>query len=437
MARTNHSRLWPWILLGLVGCLWLMGCRKAAPTSVSFMIFGDPAEKAAYDQLVIAFKAKHADIDVQEIYIPSDGDYRTRLATDFAAGSPPDIALMNYRRIAAFAAKDQLEPLGPYLADSDIVQPDDFYPIALEAFTWQGEVVCIPQNVSSLVVYYNEKLFDAAGLPYPADDWTWDDFLTTAQALTQDSNGDGQMDQFGLGIAASLYRLAPFIWQNNGELVDMLEAPRQLALTRFPSLTALEWFTSLQTVHHLAPSRVEETAQDSESRFVAGTLAMFFNSRRVVPAFREITAFTWDVAPLPRGEFAASILHSDGYCLSAAAKNKDAAWAFIEFANSAEGQTIIAGTGRTVPSLKAVAESSAFLNPGQAPSRSAVWLDAIPNLHHVPILAQWAEIESVADEEIERAFYGEITPLEAAQNAKWRTEEYFLLSQQPTPAPTP
>ncbi len=54
MARINHSHLWPWILLGLIGCVLLTGCRKAAPTPVSFMIFGDPAEKAAFDQLANA-----------------------------------------------------------------------------------------------------------------------------------------------------------------------------------------------------------------------------------------------------------------------------------------------------------------------------------------------------------------------------------------------
>lgn len=436
MAGRNVSIRWLYLLAGMIaGALTLVACQGAASSPVTFMIFGDPAERAAYEQLVSSFETTHSAIDVQLIHIPSQGDYQTRLATDFAAGSPPDIALINYRRMPTYAVKNQFEPLGPYLDKSDQLQPDDFYPIALDAFTWQGTLMCIPQNVSSLVVYYNQDLFDAAGLPYPADDWTWDDFLATATALTRDLDGDGQTDQFGVGIEPSLYRLAPFIWQNNGPLVDIPEAPRRLTLTRFPSQTALEWFAALQTVHHVVPDRVQETAQDSESRFLAGTTAMFFNSRRNVPSFREITQFTWDVAPLPRGEQAASILHSDGYCLAAAAQNKEAAWQFIEFANSVEGQTIIAETGRTVPSLKAVAESPAFLNPGQAPSRSAVWLDAIPTTQRVPLLSQWQEIESVADEEIERAFYGDITPLEAAQMATWRTEEYFTLSAQPTPQP--
>jgi multiple sugar transport system substrate-binding protein len=287
--------------------------------------------------------------------------------------------------------------------------------------------VCIPQNISSLVVYYNQDLFDAAGLPYPPDDWTWDDFVETAVALTQDFDGDGQVDQYGLGVDLSLYRLAPIVWQNQAVIVDDTDKPSRLTLTRPPSLEALQWFVDLHQVHGVIPGRVEETAMDSESRFLAGITAMYLNSRVGVPGYREIEAFTWDVAPLPRGKTQAGVLHSDAYCLSSVAQNKDAAWTFIEFANSVEGQTIMAGTGRTVPSLMAVAESDVFLTPDQLPARSYIWVDTIPTLQRVPVISTWQDIENVASEEIERAVYGEITALEAAQLAFTRTEEYFLL----------
>ncbi len=427
----ERNRWFVWLasaFLGLVGC-------QAAAEPVHFMVFGDPAERDAYAQLVAAFETDHPGQEIELIHVPSPGEYRTRLATEFAAGNPPDISLLNYRRFAPFAESGLLEPLGPYLAQSQVIQPDDFYALPMEAFTWQGELVCLPQNISSLVVYYNQDLFDAAGVPYPGDRWDWQDFLATAQALTRDVDGDGRPEQYGLGMEPSLYRLAPFIWQNRGPLVDDLAQPQQLTLTRFPSLEALTWFTELQTVHRVAPTRLEEEAMDSETRFVAGLTAMYLNSRRVTPAFREITAFQWDVAPLAQGATAANILHSDAYCLAASAADKETAWRFIEFANSPEGQVIIAATGRTVPSLRAVAESDAFLDSSQRPARSQVWLDSIPLLQRVPLMANWEEIEAVADEEIERAFYGEITPLEAAQLAGWRTEEYFFLSQLPAETP--
>jgi multiple sugar transport system substrate-binding protein len=409
------------LLLSLVAC-------QSQPAEVSFMVFGDAAEFAAYESLVEAFTTSQSDVTVTLTHIPSQGDYRARLATDFAAGTPPDVSLMNFRRIGAFVAADQLEPLGPYLNESDLISPEAFYPVTLEAFTWDGELMCIPQNISSLVVYYNRDLFNAAGVPEPADDWTWDDFVETAKALTQDTDGDGTIDQYGLGVEASLFRLAPFVWQNSGELVDDLEFPTQLALTRVPAQEALNWFVALQTEHGVVPDRTAETSLDSESRFIEGTTAMYLNSRRGTPTYRESANFDWDIAPLPRGAQEAGVLHSDAYCLSAGAADKDAAWRFIEFANSPEGQELVARSGRTVPSLMAVAESDAFLNPSVRPARSRVFLDTIDTLRLVPKISTWDEIESTASEEIERAFYGDITPEEAALLARDRTEEYFQLA---------
>ncbi|MCB9006520.1 MAG: sugar ABC transporter substrate-binding protein [Ardenticatenaceae bacterium] len=419
-----HAPVFGWLLL--IVLLSVAGCSSAKET-VSFMISGDPAERQAYLNLVAAFEEAHPEITVEVTHIPSGSEYRSRLATEFAAGSPPDVTLMNYRRFSAFAANGLLEPLGPYLAQSDLIKAEDFYPITIDAFIWDGAITCIPQNISSLVVYYNQDMFDAASLPYPADDWTWDDFVKTAVALTQDFDGNGTIDQYGVGIETSLYRLAPFVWQNGAPIVNSEEFPTRLTITRPPAQAALQWFVDLRQVHGVVPNRVEEAAQDSESRFVAGTTAMFFDSRRGTPTYREIEEFVWDVAPLPRNQEVAGVLHSDAYCLSSTTENKDAAWTFIEFANSFEGQTIIAGSGRTVPSLISVAESDAFLNPDQLPSRSRVWLDTVDTLRLVPIISTWEEIEGTASEEIERAFYGDISVEEAAQLIDTRTEEYFQL----------
>jgi multiple sugar transport system substrate-binding protein len=392
---------------------------------ISFMIFGDPAEKAAYERLVAVFEQRAPAVSVDLTHIPSQSDYRTRLGADFAAGTPADIVLINYRRYAGLAAKGVLEPLGPYLARSTVIQERDFYPEAIRPFYWQGALICIPQNLSSLVVYYNKELFDQAGVAYPQAGWTWDTFLQTARALTRDSDGDGTIDQYGLGTEASIFRLAPFIWQNGGDLVDQPAAPTQLALETPAAREAIQWFVDLQVKHKVAPDRVQEQAEASESRFQNGRLGMFLNSRRGVPTYRAISGFDWDVAPLPQGKQRAGILHADAYCMSAASKDKAAAWAFIEFANSREGQSIVALSGRTVPSLKAVAESPAFLDPTAKPLHSKVFLDVIPYIRSVPVMETWVDIEDALGEELERAFYGEATVDQALEAARSRTREFF------------
>ncbi|MBK8985249.1 MAG: sugar ABC transporter substrate-binding protein [Chloroflexi bacterium] len=421
------------VLCLVLGVLLLAACQSAntstestsQPAVISFSVFGDQAEYEAYVSLVDAFSAAHPEITVQLQHVPGQSEYRQRLATAFSAGQPPDVMLLNYRRFGSFVAEGGLAPLGDYLAASSVITEADFYPEATESFYLDGQLWCIPQNLSSLVIYYNKDLFDAARLPYPANDWSHADFLAAARALTKDVDGDGRTDQYGVGIEPSIFRLAPFIWQFGGELVDNEARPTRLTLDSPEALAAFQWFVDLQLKEHVVPDAVAEAAQDSESRFLNGTLAMYFNSRRGVPTYRTITGFEWDVAPLPRGQQAAGILHSDAYCLANAAANKDAAWTFIEFANSVAGQTIIAQSGRTVPSLIAVAESPAFLSPDLPPANSRVFLDTVPQIRRVPITTTWVSIEETAGQEIERAFYGQVGVEEAAATAVSLTQPYF------------
>ncbi len=414
-------------LLVVVGLL--AACAAPAPPArVSFMVFGDPAELKAYQALVDAFQQKQAGVKIDLIHIPSQVDYRARLAADFAAGTPANVVLINYRRYASLAARGALEPLDPYLKRSSVIKESDFYAEAIQPFVWRGQLQCLPQNVSSLVVYYNVDLFVAAGVPRPADGWTWDDFLRAAQALTKDTDGDGRPDQYGAGIEPSLIRAAPFIWQNGGELVDTPMA-RQLTIDTPAALAALQWLVDLQVKHHVVPDAAAEKSEDSETRFMNGRLAMYFDSRRVTPTFREITSFDWDVAALPQSQSPASILHTDGYCLTAATADKAAAWQFIEFANSPEGQTLIARTGRTVPSLKSVAKSAAFLEPDQKPAHSDVFLNVLPSLRATPALANWIDIEDVFGAEFERAFYHGAPVAEVARAIIERSAVYFTDSE--------
>lgn len=416
-----------WPLFALIALLLtLTGCApRPQQRSISFMVWGSQPEYQAYQALVEAYQADHPGYAVDIRFVPDDADYRRRLAADFSAGTQPDVMLLNYRRIAPFADEGALTPVGSYLAESTVIKQADFYQPAMEAFRYKDALWCIPQNVSSLAVYYNKALFDAVGLAYPVDDWTWDDFVAAAKALTVDKDGDGVTDQYGVGVDPILYRLAPFVWQAGGELVDDPAHPARLALDSPAALDAFQWFVDLQIKEKVVPDAAAEAARDSESRFLDGTLGMYFNSRRPVPTLRTIQAFDWDVAPLPRGALPATVLHADGYCLSAKSTDKEAAWKFIEFANSPKGQQIVARTGRTVPSLRSVAESSAFLDPAQKPAHSRVWLDAVPTARTAPAISNWPAIEDAASKEVERAFYGQATVEEAAAAAAAVTQPMF------------
>jgi multiple sugar transport system substrate-binding protein len=392
---------------------------------VSLLVFGTPEELQAFRNLVTAFKAVEPDVPVKLIEASDREDLLARLSTSFAGGTPPDLFLLNYRFYAQFAAKGVLEPLEDRVNTSRVFRQRDFYSQALDAFRFGGKLVCMPQNISSLVVYYNRSMFQEAGVPEPAAGWTWDQMVTAAKALTRDVDGDGRVDRYGLGVDPEIIRLAPFVWSAGGRLVDDTARPSAFALQSPAAVAAMQRFLDLRGVHQVVPTQAEVAAEDLEARFQNGRLGMIMSSRRSTPTFRQITTFDWDIAALPRHDQPASVLHSDAYCMTTASQNKDTAWRFMEFALGPDGQRITAATGRTVPSLIEVSTSAAFLDPRARPANSRVFLDTIPVIQRLPNVSTWPEIEDVANTILERAFYGGQPAEATATEIVERTQPIF------------
>ena len=390
---------------------------------ISFWAFGDAEELAVFQAVTDGYKNHNPQVAVNLNIVPNQNEFMTKLSASFTAGAAPDVFLVNYRRYGQYADKQVLEPLEGRLAASPTLRKEQFFEMPMKAFTWNGTLQCIPQNQSSLVVYYNRDVFARYGVAIPHENWRWSDFLDTARTLTRDTDGDGTIDLHGLAAEPTIIRAAPFIWQRGGRLVDDEEKPTRITLDDPKTKEALRFFVELGTTHHVSPNEAEYKAEGPDSRFMRGTAAMTLNSRRAVPEFRTIEGFTWDVAAPPSDAESATTLHSDAYCLAAASSNKAAAWEFIEYAIGMEGQQITARLGRTVPSLKDVATSPAFLDPGQAPANSKLFLDLAPRLKLLPILPEWPAIERVMNEEIETAFFGTRPFDEALETANRKSNE--------------
>lgn len=409
MARA----LIPLVLVALIALG--AGCSGNDSGSVRFLVFGDPEELAAYRALVDAYEKEEPAADVQIIEASDRSDLIARLSTSIAGGSPPDLFLMNYRFYGQFAAKEAIEAIDERLRATDAFEGSDFYPQALQAFRWRGEQLCLPQNVSSLVVYYNRDLFRRFRVPEPQAGWTWTELVAKAGLLTRDAQGrvalGGDPEAgavrpviYGLGVEPTLIRLAPFVWSNGGEFVDDERRPTRLTFDMPQARQALQAFLDLRA-QGVVPTDEDVEAEEDESRFANGRLGMLLSSRRSTTTFRTIGGLDWDVAPLPRHLEPVGILHSDAYCMSAASKRKDAAWHFVEFALGQDGQRVVARTGRTVPSLISVSRSEAFLDPSQPPLHARVFLDAIPTIRQIPSISTWPEIEDATAGVLENGFY--------------------------------
>lgn len=411
--------------------------------SIRFAFFGTASERRAYQHLVAAFEAAHPNVRVDVAALDSGdasldlkalmahpnrpwllrgGSYQSWLWKALATPTAPDIFVLSYQRFPAYAARGILEPLGERLRASTAVRETDFYPAALDAFrstevTGDG-LGAIPLNASSLAVYYNADLFAARGVSLPEEGWTWDAFITAAEALTFGLDREDREGVHGLAIEPRLSRSAAYIWGAGGDLIDHPVRPARLTLDSAEALEGLRRFAELGPAgRNVTPTSAQSRQFNDLARFVSGRAAMFIHSRRVVPTLREARGLNWDVAPLPLGTVPANVLHSDGLCLLAGARDKDAAWAFIEFAAGPEGQAALAATGRTVPSHREISESDAFLRGtsfpwqfggqaiGLAPERARVFLDNVPISRRIPAMATLPAVEGIFDRAFKQAFY--------------------------------
>jgi multiple sugar transport system substrate-binding protein len=395
-------------VLSLLLVLLLAGCRNESPP-LRLQVFADPLEARAYRELVAAFEAAHPGTRIRLTTIGKQKDHMARLSTSFAGGDPPDLFLLNFRRYGQFAARGVLAPLGPLLSARGEFDADDFYAPAVEAFVYDAVLQCLPQNVSSLVVYLNRGLFARFDVPLPRDGWNWQDFAATARRLTQRNE---HPPIYGLGFDPVFIRLLPFVWQAGGELVDDLHAPTRFRLDELRALMGLAFVKQWIARDRAVPPLAEHRAENPEARFARGGLGMLLHSRRYTATLRGLGARApdWDVAPLPVGGQAATILHADAWCMAAASAQRDAAQAFVAYALSAEGQAILARSGRIVPSRRSVAQSTAFLDPNQPPQSAQVFLDSIAQLRRTPNIAAWNEIETRLDPIVEEWFFEPVPP---------------------------
>jgi multiple sugar transport system substrate-binding protein len=373
------------------------GTEKAAP-AISFQVTGDPEETRVYRELADSYK-RDTGRTVNIVEVPERDVHLAKLTTSFSAGKAPEVFLLNYRYLGGFAARQVIDPAGPRLDDSDAFDREAFYPLPLKAFEYEGALQCVPQNASSLAVYYNADAFEEAGLELPGGAWTYDEFTAAAERLTS-------KDRHGVAIDLSTIRAAPWVWAAGGELVDDPVKPTRFLFDTPEGRRGLEHVVALRE-KGWAPSADEIDAKDVLDRFLDGSVGMFLSSRRDVPVLRTITDFKWDVAPFPTDVEPASVLHSDGFCLSKG-ENADAAWAWVEYALGEQGQQVLAASGRSVPSLRAVAESPAFLAPTDPPANSKVFVDALSQMHQLPVTENWSEVESRADDILNELYYGRI-----------------------------
>ncbi len=248
-----------------------------------------PAENALDLPAIREFERIHPGVRVENDPVSNQAEYREKIVTSIVSGSPPDVFLMDNIDVPAFTNEHVVLDLRPFASRVDL-DLDLFHPMALEVFSRGDAVYAFPKGFSPVVLYYNRDLFDAAGIAYPEDQWTQDEFRSVAKALTRDIDGDGVIDQWGVAIPRPFYAWQGVIWSAGGDIltVDGRSASGPGALDSKETIAALEFLTSLVTRDSVAPKpEAFRAVTGNETRlFYSGRLGLLASGHWLIPVLR-------------------------------------------------------------------------------------------------------------------------------------------------------
>jgi multiple sugar transport system substrate-binding protein len=392
--------------LGMTG-----GCSPAGPpppgekTVVKVAFWGSPEEIEIIIQSTKSWEAQHPDIGIRYEHTPFSG-YTSKILTRIAGGAPPDIIATEVNMFVSFASKQVLEDLMPYARRDVNFNAGDFFPEVIKRFTVEGKLLAIPRDTAPFAcVYYNKDLFDRAGVPYPTDDWTWDDFLEKAQQLTV-NDAQGRVLQYGFyGWAWQ-----NFVYSSGGALVDDVEHPTRCLLDLPESKRGLQFAADLINKHKVMPAPVAlaNMGMGVDLMFSSGRLAMFLSGIWETPALRQ-RPFRWDVVmfPIGPGGHRRIATGGTGYAMLKGSKVKKEAWEVIKALTGPEGQAELARRGLAQPARREVAEGPDFAGHEALPENKKMLNEAVQYVLYDPFHPKWREIEAkVVAPELDLLFNG-------------------------------
>lgn len=389
---------------------FVAGTAFGSNASLTYRLW-DVNQVPAMEQIIAEFNAIHPGISIS-IEVTPFAQYWTSLETAATGRNLPDIFWMNAPNFLLYASNNMLLPVQDWIENSSVDL--GHYPTSLlDLYSYNGKLMGIPKDFDTIGLWYNKELFDQKGVPYPTNDWTWEDLTKAAILLTDASNHQW-------GFAAYQNNQSGYyntIWQAGGYVIS--EDGRKSGYDDPKTIAGLRFWTDFIHVHKASPTLAQMTDTPAIALFEAGRVAMFTSGswNQIRFAQNEYTRERVGVVALPKGEQNGVTIHGLSYVVSAHTKHPEEAKKFQEFLGSRRAHEIQAQTGTVIPAYEEVQYLWVQSNPY---FDLQVFIDQVA--HSVPyprslLTQRWLQLET---DTLTLAFAGEISIEEAAKQLAQR-----------------
>jgi multiple sugar transport system substrate-binding protein len=299
---------------------------QADKKTVTFTMYG---HQNLAEEMVKVFNESHPDIEIK--FERSEGQgYGEKVLAAIASGSAWDIFRSpNPADALRYGAKGIAEDIAPYLK-ADTTYPADLYlPGALDAFKVGDKQFGLPVWALTMWLYYNKKLLDEAGVAYPTEKTTWEEYVEMTKKLTK-KNDAGAVTQYGAnGWGSWTMPVAQDVWSAGGHFYynDDLTA---IKLDDPETIKTLQDEADLMNVLKVNPSPL--TPPTSPVSLLSKNVATELNGDWMPWDNREQFTDEFDatLTPLRNGK-RTNIYYVDTFILRADSQVKDAAYKWFSW----------------------------------------------------------------------------------------------------------
>ncbi|HEY3415067.1 MAG TPA: extracellular solute-binding protein [Armatimonadota bacterium] len=387
---TLRSYAWLVGLIILVG-LWVFLERppeqKAGTTVLRLVVFSGERDQVFWRLIrngdpklgIKGFESEHPEIRLEFIKA-GEGD---KVGTMIAGGDAPDVVNIGAgENFYHYKAANVMRDLTPLMSPQDLADIErDFYPVARNAMMEGGKYYALPWNLIPFITFYNKRVFDRFGVPYPSDKWTWADYEAAAKKMTVDENGDGYPDVFGTNFAQWQDGYYTWIYQNGGRVVS--KDGKRITFDDPKVVETIAFLHRMSRIENLIPNdKNRPKAVGGQGLFsmdkqgMLGPTGSFY-----IPQFRgeDFKNVEWDIAPTPMGPTGkrASVVATSGFGVTTQSRHPKEAYELVKYLSSHEGQAALAISALFVPARKSVATDMKLMNPTGVPQHMEAVLDAV------------------------------------------------------------
>ncbi len=392
------------ILLYSLGLLLLASCsgnkEQNAPNTITFWHFwSEPSQEKVIKEIIADFeKQEHCTINATAL---SWGDGKTKLLAAFNSGKAPDVLELGSDWVAQFSSANVLREL------NDTNDRKRFSDFSLAPAMFSGKQFALPWVVDTRVLFYNKNLMKKAGLS-DAPPATMSEMLNLAEKIQQFEGADG----FGANGSDPhrLYKkFLPFVWSNGGDIFDSSGNP---SLNSTANIEALNMYVSLSRAGRI------ETQRELDAAFVQGKIGFWFSGGWLTQKIEAGNpSLNYGVALVPAmKQPGMSFAGGEYLAINAKSSNQQLAEKFIRYLS--DGKIALNFCKKNAdagfPADKSTFNDAYF---NTAKNRS-IFAQQLAHAKMTPVQPRWLDIESIIENAVVEALYGQKTAAQALADAQ-------------------